>query len=289
MLKPLTVCLLGLGMVFLSSQACRAASAAAPAPNSKPTLYLIGDSTVKNGTPGLKGWGEVIAPYFDLHEISIVNDAIGGRSSRTFLTEGRWDKVMAKLKPGDFVLMQFGHNDGANPKDPRGKGRGSIRGTGDETVEAPSAAGKMETVHSYGWYMRQYVEGAKSKGATPIVLSPIPRNDWKDGKVLRNDHSYGKWARETAEAGHVDFINLNEICARHYEQLGQAKVKAMFPREHTHTNAAGADLNAQCVIAGIKGLKNCPLARHLSAKAAPIAPADAVESSRPASTAPAAP
>ena len=255
-----------------------AARAAEPATDGsfKPTLYLIGDSTVKNGSKGLKGWGEVINQYFDPAKVTMVNEAIGGRSSRTFLTEGRWDKVMARLKPGDFVLMQFGHNDGANPRDPKGKGRGSVRGTGDETVEAPNAAGKTETVHSYGWYMRQYVEGAKGKGATPIVLSPIPRNDWKDGKVLRNDQSYGKWARETAAAEGVPFIDLNEICARRYEQLGQDKVKPMFPQEHTHTDEAGADLNAQCVIAGIKGLKDCPLAQDLSPKGHAIEASDAV-------------
>src|SRR6476619_7401283 len=80
-----------------------------------PTLYLIGDSTVHNGngdgSNGQWGWGEPLADYFDAAKIKVVNRARGGRSSRTFLTEGLWDTVMAALQPGDFVIMQFGHND----------------------------------------------------------------------------------------------------------------------------------------------------------------------------------
>src|SRR5687767_9321590 len=149
----------------------------------KPTVFLVGDSTVKNGTKGQVGWGSQIDKYLDTAKINVVNRAIGGRSSRSFQAEGRWDKVLAELKPGDFVLIQFGHNDGTNPKnDP--KHRGSIRGTGDETVEV-DVNGKKEVVHSYGWYMRKYATDAKAKGAHPIILSLVPRNDWKDGKVLR--------------------------------------------------------------------------------------------------------
>src|SRR5476649_1152461 len=82
----------------------------------KPTLYLIGDSTVKNGQGngggGLWGWGNFIGGYFDTTRISVENDALGGTSSRTFISKGLWDKVLAKVKPGDYVMMQFGHNDG---------------------------------------------------------------------------------------------------------------------------------------------------------------------------------
>ena len=245
-----------------------AAFSAVPAPaqtqpgDAKPTLYLVGDSTVKNGTKGQEGWGSQIDKYFDTSKINVVNRAIGGRSSRSFQAEGRWDKVLAELKPGDFVLIQFGHNDGTNPKnDP--KNRGSIRGTGDETVEV-DVNGKKETVHSYGWYMRKYAADAKAKGAHPIILSLVPRNDWKDGKVLRGSNSYAKWAKESAEAAKVPFIDLNELAARRYEELGEAKVKEFFPHEHTHTNAAGADVNAQCVVAGIRSLKDHPLAQYLA-------------------------
>src|SRR5262245_63098094 len=81
-----------------------------------PTLFLIGYSTMRNGAgDGANkqwGWGEPIAAYFDLAKITVLNRARGGRSSRTFLTEGLWDQVLSAMRPGDFVLIQFGHNDG---------------------------------------------------------------------------------------------------------------------------------------------------------------------------------
>jgi lysophospholipase L1-like esterase len=98
----------------------------------KPTLFLVGDSTVKVGTTGQVGWGERIADYFDPARIAVVNDARGGRSSRTFLTEGLWDRVLTDVRQGDFVVMQFGHNDGSALFDTNPP-RGSIKGTGEET------------------------------------------------------------------------------------------------------------------------------------------------------------
>src|SRR5678816_3801573 len=121
----------------------------------RPTLFLVGDSTVKNSTPGQVGWGSEIDKYFDTTKINVVNRAIGGRSSRSFQAEGRWDLVLAELKPGDFLLIQFGHDDGAKPGDPKQdpRNRGSLRGTGDETVEIDNPqTGKKETVHTFGWY-----------------------------------------------------------------------------------------------------------------------------------------
>jgi lysophospholipase L1-like esterase len=82
----------------------------------KPTLFIIGDSTVKNGSGkgdgGLWGWGDFIYQQMDTSKITVRNYARGGRSSRTFITEGLWDLVLKMIKPGDYVIMQFGHNDG---------------------------------------------------------------------------------------------------------------------------------------------------------------------------------
>src|SRR6185369_10624922 len=134
----------------------------------KPALYIIGDSTVRNGTKGQQGWGTPLAALFDTSKMKVENRALGGRSSRTFRTEGLWGKVVADLKPGDFVLMQFGHNDGGGLNDPRG--RASIKGNGDQTQEVTDAkSGKTEVVHTFGWYMRMYASETKAKGATPIV------------------------------------------------------------------------------------------------------------------------
>jgi len=229
-----------------------------------PTFFIIGDSTVKNGTKGQVGWGDPIADLFDKSKIRIVNRALGGRSSRTFLTEGLWDKVLAEVQPGDFVIMQFGHNDGGGLSDPRG--RASIKGTGDETQEATNAkTGQKEAVHSYGWYLRRYATDAKAKGATPIICSPIPRNIWKEDKVARAANDYGKWAAESAKTAGAFFIDLNEIIAKHYEQEGQKKVQEEYfgATDHTHTTLAGAQLNAVCVVEGLRGLKDCPLSTSL--------------------------
>jgi lysophospholipase L1-like esterase len=244
-----------------------------------PTVWLIGDSTVKNGTKGQVGWGEVIGDLFDPTKAKVENRAIGGRSSRTFLTEGRWDKVLADVQPGDFVIMQFGHNDGGSlTSAPHGVPRASIKGNGDESQEVDNPATKQkETVHTYGWYLRKYLADAKAKGATPIVCSPIPRNMWKDGKVNRASNDYGKWAAEAARQGGAEFIDLNDIIARRYDALGPEKVgKEYFgPTDHTHTTAEGARVNAGCVVEGIRGLKDARLAGLLKAEAPQAAAAPA--------------
>lgn len=236
----------------------------------KPTLYLIGDSTVKNssdkGEGGMWGWGHFIDAYFDTTRINIENHAIGGRSSRTFLTEGRWEKIRTTLKPGDFVMMQFGHND-ASPINDTLRARGTIKGTGEETQEIDNLITKKhEVVHSYGWYLRKYVTETKARGATPIVLSLVPRNGWRDGKVVRGADNYGKWASEVAKAeadGKLKtyFIDLNELVARKYDVVGDSALlqATYFVKDNIHTNAAGAKLNAAAVVDGLKQLKSCPL------------------------------
>ena len=220
-----------------------------------PTLFIIGDSTVRNNTKGQMGWGDPLIKLFDATKIKVLNRALGGRSSRTFFTEGLWGKVLAAMEAGDFVVMEFGHNDGG-PVD-MGTGRASLKGIGEETREIVNAkSGKMEIVHTYGWYMRKYVTDTKAKGATPIVVSQIPRNIFKDGKVERISNNYGKWSAEIARAEMVDFFDLNEVVAKHYEELGPEKVAALFQGDHTHTNPAGAQINAATVAEGLKGLKS---------------------------------
>lgn len=251
-----------------------------PADPKLPSLFLIGDSTVRNGrgdgAGGLWGWGEPIANYFDKTKLNVVNRAVGGLSSRTFLSLGHWERTLPLLKRGDFVMMQFGHNDNG-PINDNFRARGTIKGTGEETEEIDNILTKQhEIVHSYGWYLRKFVADTKAKGATPIVCSLIPRKTWKDGKVVRED--YVKWAADVAKAEGAAFIDLNEIIARKYEALGPEKVEPLFgTNEHTHTSADGADLNAQCVIAGLKGIKDNPLASYFSAKAKDISPYNAAQ------------
>jgi lysophospholipase L1-like esterase len=235
-----------------------------------PTLFLIGDSTVRtgskgNGENGQWGWGAPIGEFFDGGRINVLNRAWGGTSSRTFQTQGFWEKVLADLKPGDFVMMQFGHNDAGSINDNQ-RARGTIKGVGDETQEIDNLlTGRHEVVHSYGWYIRKLIADIKAKGAAAIVCSPIPRDNWRDGKVVRASNDYGKWAGEAAQASGAFFIDLNAIIADHYDKLGQERVSATFfgPKDHTHTVTAGARFNAQCIVKGLQGINHCPLAGYL--------------------------
>src|SRR5499427_5657429 len=228
-----------------------------------PTLFIIGDSTVRNGrgdgAGGQWGWGDLIGPFFDQSKINIVNSAIGGRSSRTYMTDGHWDQVLGRLKPGDFVIMQFGHNDGGEIND-TSRARGTLRGIGDETQEIDNLLTKThEVVHTFGWYLRKFTADTRARGATPIICSLIPRKIWKDGKIVRNSDSYQKWAADVAAQEGVGYIDLNERIAAKYDALGAEKVEPLFGDEHTHTSRAGAELNADTVVEGLKKFNDSPI------------------------------
>jgi lysophospholipase L1-like esterase len=236
---------------------------------SKPTLFLIGDSTVKNGKDKGDneqwGWGHFVGEYFDTSKITINNRALGGTSSRSYQTRGLWDSVLAKVKPGDYVLMQFGHNDGG-PLDDTARARGSIKGTGEESKEIYNPILKrQEVVHTYGWYIAKLIRDTKAKGAIPIVCSLIPRNVWKEGKVARGSEDYGLWAKTTAAKEGALFIDLNSLIADVYDKEGEAKVAGTYfgTQDHTHTIEAGARLNAAEVVVGIKSLKTLSLNKYL--------------------------
>lgn len=225
-----------------------------------PTLYLIGDSTVRVGTPGQMGWGEAIAPFFDLSRINIVNYARGGRSSRTFLTEGLWNRVLSALRPGDFVIIQFGHNDGGEVFATT-RPRASLPGIGDETREGiVEMNGQFEVVRSFGWYIKKYVTDARERGALPIVCSLVPRRIWQDGKIVRDQRA--GWAKDAARVSGAAFVDLNDIVSRRYEEMGPDAVIKLFADEHTHTNQAGALFNAGSVVQGLKKIQS-PLTKYL--------------------------
>jgi rhamnogalacturonan acetylesterase len=236
--------------------------------NEKPTLFLIGDSTVKNGKGkgdgSLWGWGSFIGEFFDSNKINVENDALGGTSSRTFQTNGLWEPVLAKIKKGDYVMMQFGHND-SSPLDDTARARGTIKGIGTESKETYNPIKKkQEVVYTYGWYMRKFINDIKAKGAKPIVCSPIPRNPVKDGAVVLANDSYAKWAEEIAKAEKVDFISLNQLIKDKYGALSAIQVQTYFTeKDHTHTNEVGAKLNASLVVEGLKALKNSKLKNYL--------------------------
>jgi lysophospholipase L1-like esterase len=228
-----------------------------------PTFHIVGDSTVKSGgTKGMFGWGERIKPYFDADKINVVNHAIGGRSARTFFTEGRWQNVAGAIKPGDFVIIQFGHNDQGRIGDPANKHRADGKGVGDETVPDTLADGTVEQVHTFGWYMAEMVKSAQAKGAKVIVCAPIPHKDrWENGRDFAN---IAEWDRQVAGKLGAQFLDLTLVVTDAYKKTGKEKVDTLFADKGTHTTDEGAQFNARCVIAGLKSLPGDPLGKFLS-------------------------
>jgi lysophospholipase L1-like esterase len=241
-----------------------------PARSTLPTLWIIGDSTVRNGTLGdgsnlnQWGWGAPIVAYFDLEKINVVNRAFGGTSSRSFYNGFFWQNLRPQIKKGDFVLLQFGANDNGGAA-----GKGALRGAGAET-ESIERAGKTEIVHTFGWYLRQFAKETREQGATPIICSLTPRKAWTgDGHFRRDNATHVAWAAEAAKEAGAPFIDLYELIALKYESLGPGKVDSLYvplPTEGLHTGWDGAVINAECVIAGLKALAGNPLAAFLRAR-----------------------
>jgi rhamnogalacturonan acetylesterase len=230
-----------------------------------PTLWIAGDSTVRN-SGAMRGWGEDIARFLDPAKIQVMNRAIGGRSSRTFFSEGRWDKMLAEMKPGDLVLVQFGHND-VGPLGAPGKFRGSIKGTGDETEVVEKSDGTKETVRSYGWYLRHFARTAKAKGTTVILCSPVPHKKFdREGKFVPDWTEWRAWVRSSAEAEGVHYLDLADLIGGAYAKMPAPQVEAFFADKGTHTNHEGALFNARQVIAGAKRLPASPLAPYLNSE-----------------------
>lgn len=227
-----------------------------------PTVFLIGDSTVKVGTEGQMGWGEAIEALFDRTRINVVNYARGGRSSRTFQTEGLWDRARAAMRKNDVALIQFGHND-AGELFLTTRPRASLPGVGEDTQEGTVAlTGTHEVVHTFGWYLRKYIADTRDRGATPVICSLVPRNVWMDGKIVRDERA--AWARAVAMSAKTPFLDLNEVIARRYEALGAEAVAGFFGTDRTHTNPAGARFSAEAVASALKDAQ-LPLASFLLA------------------------
>jgi hypothetical protein len=157
--------------------------------------------------------------------------------------------------------MQFGANDNGESA-----GNGALRGIGEET-ERVERAGGAEIVHTFGWYLRQFVKETREQGATPIICSLTPRKAWtSDGHFRRDNTTHAAWAAEVATETNAPFVNLYELIARKYESLGPEKVDALFapsPTERLHTGWDGAVVNAERVIEGLRELGNNPLAAFL--------------------------
>ena len=247
-------------------------SAPPPAPTLHPALFLVGDSITKTGTgngeTGPWGMGYELIPLFDAAKLHVYNEGAGGRSSRSYREEGLWAKILERLQPGDFVHVMFGHNDTANSANY--PDRATITASGDETIQI-GVGDKRQTLHTYGWYLQQYVKDAKAKGATVIISSPVPRNAWAEGKIKRGFDGYAQWAADAAKVSGAFFIDLNRLASDRYDALGQAKAATYF-NDFQHTKKIGARLNAEAVLEGLRQLKDCPLVGALAPAATAVIP-----------------
>ena len=232
----------------------------------KPVVFITGDSTVKNAdrdSTGMWGWGSQAWRIFDENKITFINCAQAGRSCRTFIREGRWEKVYNDLQAGDFVLSQFGHNDIGELH--RGKHRGEIPGVADTSCVSRVVLQNEaynEVVYSFGWYLKKMIDDCREKGATPILVSLTPRNEWPGGKIERRNDSYGKWYREVAAETGCEFVDLHNITADALDGIGREAAKRYYMGDHTHTSLAGARLNAIGIAIGLTR-NNSPLAKYL--------------------------
>jgi lysophospholipase L1-like esterase len=291
------------GMVLLwASRAMHAqatASGPATAKEKLPALYVVGDSTAaNNNSPTIQGWGTPFLTYFDKTRINVVNAALGGRSSRTYLTEGQLDKLTAKLNPGDIVLLQWGHNDPYPLND--ANGRGSLFGIGDETQEiVRSTTSKPETLHTFGWYMRKQIAEIEAKGSKPVILTLTIRDRWINGKIerdpsqtpatatatatstadnrLKEPTRYSVWSAEIAKAAHLPLLDVHNMIADRYEAEGKSVVDTYFQSasDPTHRNPKGAAVDAEITLACLKTFMGPAFDQVLNDKGKAVPAADA--------------
>lgn len=235
------------------------------------SIFVVGDSTaayhidrVNEGYAEAQGWGVFFYAFFDPDKVNVVNVSRGGRSTRTYLTEGLWDKAVAQFKPGDVVLLQLGQNDIFKLNDQIA--RGTIPGIGDESQEIDNVATKKhEVVHTFGWYLQKFVRDTKATGAQPIVMSLTTRNAWKDGHVELGVNQYREASWKIAQQEHVDFVDVSALVAEQYTRLGPEKTFGLFhTREPVHLDIPGAFLNARVTVSGLKGLSDAPVSKYLS-------------------------
>jgi lysophospholipase L1-like esterase len=235
---------------FLGSIVIIALAAFTVIQSTRVNVYLVGDSTCAekdvDAFPEM-GWGVPFQYFFD-SSVKVENHAKNGRSTKTFIEEGRWQVIMDQLQPGDFVLIQFGHND-----------------------EIPTKVDRYTTPDQYKANLRKYVADTRNKNAIPILLSPVSRRSFDETGKLTDSHAqYAQLVREVAKSEKVDFIDMTAKSMVLLNEMGAENSKFLFhhllPGEHpnypngkvddTHFNELGARKMAQLVLHGIRDLDN---------------------------------
>jgi len=199
-----------------------------------PTLYLAGDSTVTDqGVAPNASWGQMLPRYFAA-DIAVANHAESGETLKSFVTELRLDKLLSTLKGGDWVMIQFGHN--------------------DQKVQWPQTYAEAAT--TYRAWLRTYIAEVRRRGATPIlVTSPERRNFDEAGHIVPSLGEYPDAVRAVAREEHVALVDLNSSSVRYYETLGPERALSAFAdegRDKTHHSEVGAAALAGFVVEGLR-------------------------------------
>lgn len=211
------------------------------------TIYIIGDSTACNYGEDRyprTGWGQVLQKFFDETKVKISNRAISGRSSKSFYEEKAWDSVLKEIKEGDYVFIQFGHN--------------------DEKKEDITRF--TEPFTTFKDYLKIYINQTRTKGAIPVLLTPIHRNKWSGGQIVDTHKDYLIAIRELAKEENVSLIDIADKTKKLFESLGEKNMNQVFlilPKgkyknypegvnDNTHLQEKGAIKVANLVIEGIK-------------------------------------
>lgn len=218
-------------------------------PEKKITVYLIGDSTIADKRPGAfpeTGWGTPFKTFFD-SSVVVDNRAMNGRSTRTFISENRWQPIVTGLNEGDYVFIQFGHND-----------------------ESKEKTDRYTSPKEYKDNLRRFISETRKKKATPVLLTPVTRRRFdQDGNVLETHVEYSALVRDVAQETKTPFIDLDSKSRQLLQEFGEQDSKYLFlqlqPGEHpnypdgkndnTHFSEFGARRIAQIVLAEIISLR----------------------------------
>lgn len=229
------------------------------AQKSKIHIFIAGDSTAQTYSEEnsiQRGWGQRLQMFFDENKVEVINRSIGGRSSGNFIQEGRWDRILADIQPGDFVICQYGHND-----------------------TSPNMARYVEP-EAYKANFRKFCEDARAKGATPIFCTSIAMRTWKNGElVVERPHfaEYIQYVRDVAAELNVPLIDMHKETLEIIRSLGDEGSKELYyhvkPGDHpsitapkeddTHLREKGAVAYAKIVADNIKSQKIKPLNKCL--------------------------
>lgn len=249
-----------------------------------PVLFLIGNSTMRTGTKGdgnngQWGWGAFAHKWFDESRITVENHALGGTSSRTFYND-LWPAVREGIRPGDFVIIELGHNDNG-PYDSF-TARASIPGIDPDTslvvtlhdCRDASWNGRVDTVYSYGQYMRMFINDVRDRGGYPILASLTPRNAWDDETTLtRKLTNFTPWGKAVAAEMHCPWIDLEGTSAARLEAgynsaMAHWHTSTMFTTlDKIHTSKFGAENNALSAAIAIQNTPDCMLRGYLKTNA----------------------